>query len=153
MSLLDNALDGLPAIAHSRVGGLVREACIKTSSAVRDSALDEAALGISCTEEGGVNGNQDPRALLEHDCRQEEAEPQEDLKNGHDGHGLVIVVLDELANCVAQTRGLWLAICGWADCWQEVGTRVGEDVEERVDAEWKDRKWHLAGEEPDECHC
>lgn len=97
-SLADDALEGSPGVAGGGRGALVGELGVDPGGQRVDGLLDEAALGNTRAEEDGVDGEQDPRALLEEERRAEHAEPETDLEEGNERHGAVIVLLDELAN-------------------------------------------------------
>jgi len=129
-----------------------------------ERALNEARLSESCAEEGGVDGDQDPRTLLEGDGGEEDTAPEKDLEDSNKTHGGVIVFLDELANHVSVWAGLGGWLGGWAgtwggsnwlaglDGWNEVCAGVGCDVEDGVDTEGEHGEGVLRSEEPDEGH-
>jgi hypothetical protein len=82
-SLLDDTLEGVPSILSSRRRALVGKLSVDATSQLVNSLLDKAALSDAGAEEDGVDGEQDPRALLEEERRADDAEPEEDLEQGN----------------------------------------------------------------------
>ena len=124
--------------------------------------LNKATLGKSCAEEGSVDCNQDPGTFAEGNGREEETAPEKDLENSNQTHGGIVVFLDEFANGISQCVRLvgWLATwgsssCGnlrWLEGWDQVGTSIGCDVEDRIDSEWEHREGVLGTEKPHKGH-
>lgn len=145
-------------------GGLGTDQAVDSSLELLELTLHEAALGEARAEEGSVDGDQDPRASLEGDGGEKETAPEEDLKDGYETHGGVIVFLDELANgvggCVGLCGGLGGGGCScgggdtlrWLESGDQVCASVSCDVEDGVDAEGEHGEGVLRGEEPDESH-
>ena len=154
--LLDTALDGLPSLTDSWWHVLSVGNSITTSAELVDGTLDKGALVEASAEEDGVDDDEDPSTLLEEDGGAEQTEPQDDLKDGHNSHAEVVVVLDKVTNGVAEgRRGRLLAwLSGWLrlESWDQVGASVSRNVEDRIDGEWQDRKSGLLGEQPDKGH-
>lgn len=158
-TLANDVLEGLPTLANSRRGALVGDLCIDASGHLADGALDEAALRKAGSEENGVDRNENPRALLEKKGRSEDAEPEEDFKDGNESHAGIVILLHKLANGIRQTRCLWLCSTSCArslllalDGGQEVCSSVGGNVEDGVDCKGQDSERNLAREEPNEGH-
>jgi len=154
--LLDTALDGLPSLTDSWWHVLSVGNGITTGAELVDGTLDKGALVEASAEEDGVDDDEDPGTLLEENGGTEETEPEDDLEDGDNSHAEVVVVLDEVTNGVAKgRRGRLLAwLGGWLrlEGWDQVGTGVSRNVEDRIDGEWQDRKSGLLGEQPDEGH-
>lgn len=125
-------------------------------------ALDEAGLSVSCTEEGSVNCNQNPRSLAEGNGGEQEAAPKEDFENSDEPHRCVIVFFDELANQIGSGVSLVSWLSAWRsrlcsnlrrlEGWNQVRASVGCDMEDRVNTEWEHCERVLRGEEPNEGH-
>lgn len=162
MELASTTLDALPNLAGHWRSTLGTDEVVDTGLDHRERVLDVAALRESGAEESSVESNQDPRAALEEDGRKQEADPEEDLETGDDGHGHVIVLLDEAANSVRQGVGregrLRARGCGRGknlgrnDRGDHVGASVGRDVENRVDGVGEHGQRILGHEEPNEGH-
>lgn len=164
MELLRSVLDSLPYLSCDRGDALATNEGIDSRGQVLKLVLDEAALGEAGAEEGRVQSQQDPGAPGEDEGGAEKAEPQHNLKDGHEAHGQVVVLLHEAADGLSERGGLvgwlrggrgagWGHDGGWGgDGGDEVGARVGRDVEDGVDAEWEHGEGVLGGEEPDERH-
>lgn len=158
------SLDGTPDLTSCWRSRLSTDKAVNSGTKLSELTLNEAALCVSCTEEGGVHNNQDPRSLGEDDGGEENTTPEQDLENGNKTHRGIIVLLDELANGISD--GIWLegllsswrGAGSWCDClwrlngWNEVGSGVGGSVENRVDTEWEHSQRVLRREEPDKCH-
>lgn len=144
------------------------ESSVDARGEVRHGVLNKAALGVSSTEEGDVDEQEDPAALGESESGQDETEEESDLEGGHQTHAGIVVLLHEFANVVGQRgrlasrrlggRGrdggstvgsLGLGLQGR----DEIGPGVGRNVENRIHAEWQERQRDLAGVEPDKGHC
>lgn len=115
-----------------------------------------SALREPRAEESSVQSNQDPRAALEEDSSEQQADPEEDLEGGNDGHAGVVVLLDEDADLLSQSTvslGLASGTIGGrgrgADGGQKVGAGVGGDVEDGVDAVGEQGEGVLGREQPD----
>ena len=121
------------------------DSCLKLS----ELSLHESRLSEAGAQEGSVDCDQDPGALGEGDCRQEETAPEENLEDSNETHGRVIVFLDELPDCLSERVGLkirlgrwgcaryWCLGYGWLNGGNEVCTGIGCNVEDRVDAKGK----------------
>jgi hypothetical protein len=138
--LSEKSLDSLPTLSNSRWDIGVLNLLVNTSGKLTESALDELALGESCSKEDGVDTEQDPGAFGEGDGGEEEAEPQKDLEHGHQQHGAIIVVLDKATDAVSERRlGFGRAgrlrsasCCGfrWLNSWNYIGAGVCSNVED-----------------------
>lgn len=152
-------LDGIPDLAGDGRGALGGHERVDPDGKLAERGLDVAILGVSATEEDGVETEKDPGAALEENGRQNDAEPEQNLEARDDGHGRVVVLLDKGANSVSERAGS-LARRGGAfggggrraDDGQQVGTNVGGSVEGGVDAVGDERKRVLGGNQPDESH-
>ena len=78
-SLRAKMLDSLPPLLDRSWDVLLRQETINPTREVSDSALNEAALTVSCAEKDGVDDQEDPASLLEGNGRQQDAEPEENL--------------------------------------------------------------------------
>lgn len=116
------------------------------------------ALGETSSEKGRVERQEDPRAALKQDSRQEDAHPKEDFQTRDDGHGCVVVLLDKGTNPISQwaadalrrstvDSGRWRLEYG-----DQIGPSVCRNVKDRIHAVWQKRKGILRGEEPDQGH-
>lgn len=85
--LLDTALDTIPALSDSGRHVLTVGDGVTTSGELVDGLLDEGALVEASSEEDSVDGNQDPRALLEKESGEAKAEPKSDLEDSDKSHG------------------------------------------------------------------
>jgi len=157
-------LNIVPNSSGSRGSRLSTNKIINSCLQLLELTLNESALGKTRSEEGGVDNHQNPRALGEGDGREEETAPEQDLEDGNEPHGGIIVFLDELANHVGGWVGLggWLATwacttcesnwLSWLDGGNKVRTSIGCDMEDGVDAEWEHGKRVLGREKPDKGH-
>lgn len=155
-SLLDTTLDSLPSLADGWWHVLSVGNGVTAGAELVDGTLDKGALVEASAEEDGIDDDEDPSTLLEEKSGAKEAEPEDDLEDGDDGHAEVVVVLDKVTDGVAEGRRRWLlAWLGrwlWLDCRNQVGAGVGCNVEDGVDGERQDSKGSLLGEEPDKGH-
>jgi hypothetical protein len=138
--LTNKALYRLPYLPDSWWSRLVGQRRVNFGGQIVYTLLHKSALGVAGTEEGRVQNNEDPSALLQQEGGAEDAEPKGDFKQGDKSHRRIIVVLDELANGVAETGGFWFGAgggrsCWWLNCGEQVCTGVGQDVEDRIDGE------------------
>jgi hypothetical protein len=153
--LLNTGLERAPSLARNRWRALVGELGINSGSELSDGTLDEAALGDASTEEDGVDGHQDPRALLEEQSRSEDAEPESDLEDSNECHAAIVVLLDELSNRLRCARRLRLGALGRRrrlKSGEQVGADIGQDVEDGVDGKGENSQGNLAREQPYQCH-
>ena len=158
------ALNTFPNLPGRRGSGLRTDEGVDSCLQLSELAFDEGALSESGSEEGGVDGDQNPRTLAECDGGEEESAPEKDFEDGDESHGRIIVLLNELPNGVGCWVGLVCGLrswgcagygshlLGWLQSWYQVCASVGCDVEDRVDAEGEHCKGVLRGEEPDKCH-
>jgi len=155
-SLLDAALDTVPALSDSGRHVLTVGDGITTSGELVNSLLDESALVETSSEEDGVDGNQDPGALLEEESGEAKAEPKSNLENSDQGHGRIVVVLDKVTNGVGEARRLGLLASGNSrlglDGGKKVGSGVSCDVEDGVDGKGQNGEGDLTRPEPDQSH-
>jgi len=158
------ALNTIPKRSGRRRSALRTNQVIDSRLQLSELTLNEAALSESSTEEGGVDSDQDPRARLESDSREEETTPEKDLEDSNETHRRIIVFLDELADHIS----VWVGLGGWLgtragtssgsnwlrglDGGNEVCAGVGRDVEDGVDAEGEHGEGVLGSEKPDEGH-
>lgn len=158
-------LDAIVDLADSGRGTLSTHQVVTPRLQQRKRVLDVAALGETSPEEGRVDGEQDPRAALEDDGAQEDADPEEDFEAGDNRHGSIVVLLDKssdrvrhgvlrvhgLAGGRGATRGGFNL--GWGNNGRNhIGSRVCRDVEDRVDAIGKHREGILGQDEPNNGH-
>lgn len=162
VELPSTALDTVPDLSCGRRSTLGTDEVIDTGLEHGEGVLNVAALRKSGAQEGGVDGNQDPRPALEQDSREQQADPKKDLEAGHDRHGHVIVLLNEGANSVRKRVSTVLRLrvrrarggddLGRDDGGDQVGAGVGRNVEDRVDAVGQHSERILGHEEPDQSH-
>jgi hypothetical protein len=162
VELTSTTLDTVPDLSCGRRSALGTDEVIDTGLEHGERVLDVAALRESGAQECSVDGNQDPRAALEENSREQQADPKEDLEAGHDRHGHVVVLLNEGANSVRKrvstVRRLRVRRAGGGDDLggddggDQVGASVGRDVEDRVDAVGQQSERVLGHEEPDQSH-
>lgn len=155
VELPDTALDLLPNLARSRRGPLRTHKPVDLVLEVVERVLDVRALREARAEEGGVDRDEDPGAALEEDGGEGDAEPEEDLERGDDGHGVVVVGADEDADLVGDGVRLRLSVRRGGggrglDGGNEVGARVGQGVEDGVDAVGEEGERVLRAQEPDD---
>lgn len=146
MELAKTTLEATPDLSCHRRCVLLADQRVATSLKHAERVLHVGALGESSSEEGGVKSNQDPRSALEEDSSQKESDPQEDLEARDNRHGHVVVGLNELSNGIGDrvVSGLgatWRSTSSgrsldWRNSRDDVGTGVGRDVEDGVDAIW-----------------
>lgn len=91
VELPGTALDALPDLARSRGRALGSDEVIDAGLDLAERVLDVAALREARTQEGGVDGQQDPRPALEQDGGEQQTDPEEDLEAGDDRHGCIVV--------------------------------------------------------------
>ena len=163
MELPGSLLGRLPSLARSRGSSLGSDQRVDTGAELGERVLDVAALGVASTEEGSVEDNQDPRSALEEDGRQQNAEPEKNLERRNNGHGSIVVLLDESTNLVSKwavdhgsaagrrALGLRLSL-GRKEGGNQVGAGVGSNVEHRVDRVGKQSEGVLGSKEPHEGH-
>lgn len=111
-------------------------------------------------QEGCVDDQEDPAPPLEQDGAEQEAAPQSNLQSRDNGHGRVVVLLDEGANGIGDGVGVVLrlragrgtsgrrSLGGRDDGRDDGGARVGCKVEDGVDAVGQQGDWVLRGEKP-----
>lgn len=153
-------LDVVPDAAGGGGSALGTDKRVDASRELAERGLDVAALGVAGADKGRVDGEQDPRAALEQEGGEDDAEPEEDLEARHNRHGRVVVLLDKGANAVSQGAGRLgagrRAVGGTgrrrADGGQQVGAGVRGDVEDGVDAVREEGERVLGGKEPDQGH-
>lgn len=165
MELLSTALDAVPDLPGNGGSALGADEGVDAGAELGEGVLHVGALGEAGAQEGSVEGDEDPRAALEQNGGEQQADPEEQLEARHDGHGRIIVLLDEDANLVGEgvsrlglgrgaldgRRGL-----GGHEGRNDIGARVGGDVEDGVDAVGEQGEGELGREEPDEgedCVC
>lgn len=102
-SLDDDTLDGSPTLADSWWHILAVGHGVTTGSKLVDGSLDEGALVEASAEEDAVDGKHDPRTLQEEETRSKKAEPKNNLKDGNNGHGGIVVVLNEVAYGICES--------------------------------------------------
>lgn len=131
--LRDDVFEGAPPLASDWRSALVGELGINAGSKLGDGALDKGALRVPGAEEDSVHNEQDPRTFLEQESRTKDAEPEGNLEDGNEGHAAIVVLLDELANCIRQARrGLrtWRSSSRRRlDGRQQIRAHIGSDVE------------------------
>lgn len=164
MELTSTGLNTVPNLSRRWWDTLSSNQSINTGTDALELSTDKCRLRVTRSQESSIDSEQDPGALSKDDGRSQEAAPEEDLEDGNEAHGKIVVLLDELADGVGEGGCLvgWLgAGCGagwsvdlgwWLEGWENVLAGVGCDVEYGVDAEWEHGKWVLWGEEPDEGH-
>lgn len=154
--LLDAILETTPALSDGRREVLTVGNSVTASAELVDGRLHKGALVETGSEEDGVDSDQNPRALLEEESREEQTEPESDLEDSNKGHGRIVVVLNEVANGVGEARRLGLLASSDSglglDGGQEVGSGVSCDVEDRIDGEGQNGEGDLARPEPDQSH-
>lgn len=164
MELLSSVLDNAPDLSSNRRGALGTNERVDTGRKAGEGILYVGALCVAGTQESSIQGDEDPRSALEENSGQEDAEPEEGLKGGDDGHGSVIVLLDKGANLISEravdsrlairgggTVGLGGRL-GSHDCRNQVGAGVGSDVKDGVDRVRQESERILRRKEPDQGH-
>ncbi len=164
MELPRAALDAVPNLASHGRGALGADQVVDAGLELGERALHVAALGKARAQEGGVDGDQDPRAALEENGGQQEADPEEDLEARDHRHGRIVVLLDERANGI---RGRVLGVhrlgsgrgpsgginlLGRDDSRNQGRADICGDVEDRVNAVGEEGQHVLGHEEPDQGH-
>lgn len=102
VELLGAILDAVPHAAGGGRGALCTNELVDARAHLSDRGLDVRALREASSEEDGVDTDENPRAALEQNRREKQADPKKDLKAGDNGHGRVVVLLDEGTNLVLQ---------------------------------------------------
>lgn len=160
MELLGTTLDTVPDLSGDRGSALGTDKRLDAGVELSERVLDVGALGEASSEEGSVDGQEDPRSALEDDGREENADPEEDLEGGNNRHGRVIVLLNKSTDLIrdrvvdgglglGRSRGGLSSGLGSNENGNEVGASVGSDVEDGVDSVGEESKRVLRGEEPD----
>lgn len=154
VSLLGDTLDLVPHVARSRGHVLPVRKSVTASTQLVEHTLNESALRDAGTDEDGVDGDEDPAALLEEKSRAEETEPESNFEPSDQGHAGIVVLLDEAANALTKTTLLRACggILGVLDHGEEDTAGVGSDVEDAVDSKRQDGEGDLLGEEPNKGH-
>lgn len=123
-----------------------------------------SALGVAGADKGGVDDEQDPGTSLPENGGRKHADPERQLQLADNGHGELVIALNEGADPVGQGVGFVLRLGAGggargrgdllrrADGRDQVGAGVGGDVEDRVDGVGQQGQRVLRGEEPDEGH-
>lgn len=157
MELAGAILDAVPDLAGGGGRALGADERVDAGAELGHGALDVGALRVAGAQEDGVEDEQDPRAALEQNGRQQDAAPQQDLEGRDNRHAGVVVLLDKGANLVGQRvrrlalgRGAVGGGRGRVDGGDQVGARVRGDVEDGVDAVGEEGEGVLGGEEPDQ---
>lgn len=162
IELPGSILYAIPHLTSRRGSTLGTDEVINTSLELAKRGLNVAALGVAGAQKGGIDGEQDPRPALEEDSSKHQTHPEGDLQSRHHRHGRVIVTLDEQLDALGSRvrRVLGLAIGRCAISRRNLGRRddggdqgradVRSNVEDGVDAEWKEGKRVLGVEEPDQ---
>lgn len=163
VSLGSETLKRLPTLSHSRRCALMGHSRIDTGCSVRDRSLNKGALGVSGAKKCRIDDQENPAALRKRESSEDNTGKESDLKSSNHGHARVVVCLDESTD----TLGKWGLFCGraggrgwgrwgswlsWLQGWDQVGSRIGSHMENRVDAEWQKSQRDLAGKQPDKCH-
>jgi hypothetical protein len=163
VELLAGLLDSSPDLSRGRGSTLSTNERVDTGTERAERGLDMSALAVTSTEESSVENNEDPRSALEENSGEENTSPESDLKVGDDGHGSIIVLLDESANLVSKRALSSLAArrstisslggrLGRKDNGDEVGAGVGGNVEDRVDRVRDQGEGVLGREKPHKGH-
>lgn len=162
IELANDGLNGIPDLAGLRGSALVSDSRVDASLELGQTVLDVRALAIASTDESSVDDDQDPGAALEEKRGEEDADPQDQLEPADNGHGKVVVLLNESPNPLGDGVGSILRLAlrarrgadllGRADSGDEVGAGVGSDVEDRVDGVRDEGERVLREEEPDQSH-
>ena len=165
MELPRGALHAVPDLASDGRGALGADEVVDAGLELGKRTLHVAALGKARAQEGSVEGNQDPRAALEEQGRQKEADPKQDLEARDHRHGRVVVLLDEGSDRIRSrvlrvldlTSGL-RGVAGRGDLLGRHESRdqgranICGDMEDRVDAVREESKQVLGHEEPNQSH-
>lgn len=163
MELPGSLLGRLPSLARGRGSSLRSDQRVDTGAELGERVLDVTALSVARTEESSVEDNQDPRSALEEDGRQKNAEPEKNLERRDNGHGSIVVLLDESTNLVSKwavnhgsaagRRALGLLLrLGRKESGNQVGASVGSNMEDRVDRVREQSEGVLGSKEPHEGH-
>lgn len=156
------SLDAIPDLSGGRWSTLGPDEVIDSGLKSSKRALHVGTVVNARPQEGSVDGQQDPAPTLEQDGAKQKATPQGDLKARDNGHGRVVVLLDEAADGVGDGMGVVLGLRagrgtgrgrglgGRNDSRDDGGARVGCKVEDGVDAVGQQGNWVLRGQEPHE---
>ena len=106
-------LDSIPNLSSGRRSRLSTCERIDSGLKLSELTLYEAGLSEAGAEECGVQSDEDPGALLEGDGGEEDTAPEEDLQDGDETHGGIVVFFYELADEVSG----WVGFVGWLSTW------------------------------------
>lgn len=87
MELFSSVADVVPDLASDRRSSLSSNQRVDASAQVSKRSLNVSALRVAGTQEGGVDGEQDPGAALEEQGREQNAEPKKNLESCNHAHG------------------------------------------------------------------
>lgn len=162
MELLSSVLDRVPNLSRGGRSTLGADEGVDASAELGERGLNMAALGEASAKEGSVEGKQDPRSSLEENGGEQEADPEEDLETRDNRHGGIVVLLHKGTNLVSKRVADRLGLgrgprsfgdrLGSHNDGDQVGTGVGSDVEDGVDAIREESERILGREEPDKGH-
>lgn len=162
VELPGTALDTVPHLSGSWRRALRTNEVVDPGLEPCEGALDVGALAETSAQEDGVDDQQDPAPTLEEDGREQQAEPQSNLEAGDNGHGRVVVLLDEGADGISEwVRGHMRSrtaggtgggngLVGGSERRDDGGASVGREMKYGVDEVRQQSDWVLWGEEPDE---
>lgn len=144
------ALDPIPDLASDWGCALGANEVVDAGLELAERVLHVCALGETGPEEGGIEGDKDPRAAREENGAEEQADPEENLEPRDDRHRSIIVLLDKSPNCLGERVLCVLGLrargssCGRGDLLgrdegrDNVGARVSRDVKDGVDSVWEE---------------
>lgn len=150
--LTHNSLECIPSLADRGRSGLMGDRRVDASNKVTNSLLDKDALGVSCAEEGQVDGQEQKASLGESEEGERQANQERHLQASDESHAGIIVLLDESADGLGNGRLLAGVRGGGLQGGNQVGARVGCNVEDGVDAERQQGQGDLTRVEPHQRH-
>lgn len=153
--LADNTLERLPSLTHSGRGCLMRNRRVHPRGNVTNGLLNEGTLGVSRAEEGQVDHPENKASLGEGEDREGQTDQESHFQSSDKTHAGIVVLLDESADSLRQRRLLGTVRAsrrGRLDGGDQVGARVGSDVEDGVDAEREEGQGDLARVQPQQSH-
>ena len=159
VELARGILDSIPSLPGGGRRVLVVEERIDVGLERTEGGLHVAALGEPSTDEGGVEGEKNPRPALEDDGSEEKTDPEKDLERRDDRHRSIIVGFDKVPNRLSK-RVRWLGTGratrrGWLsrlDSRDQVRSGIGCHVEDRVDTVGEQGEGELGSEKPNKRH-
>ena len=142
----------------------MRNRRVNPSRDVTDSMLNKGTLRVPCAEEGQVDAQENKGSLGERQESDCQAEQKSHFQPGNETHAGIVVLLNEPANGLGQRRLFGrgsgaggrrrrrATLLGGLQRRDQVGARVGCNVEDGVDAEREEGQGNLARVKPHQSH-